>query len=181
MNQEQIPALRPPHGEIPPGVWEQHGTLIVLLGVLGLALVAAGLWLLFRRKPAPPVPAEAVARKELAALKGAPENGVVLSRVSQVMRRYLGTVFGLAPVEMTTGEFSEALRGSEQAGPELAGKVSAFLRECDRRKFSPGGAQAPLGVVARAEELVISSERRKAELRQAAEASVSKAAGKRGV
>ncbi len=178
---EPVPKLRPPHGEIPPGVWEQHGTVIILLGVLGLTLVATGIWLLLRRKPAAPVPAEALARKELAAFKGTPESGAVLSRVSQVMRHYIGTIFGLAPVEMTTGEFCEALRGNEQAGPELAGAVSAFLRECDRRKFSPVGAEAPLGAVARAEELVTSSERRKAEMRQAAEASAAQTAGKRGV
>jgi hypothetical protein len=168
MNPETIPPLHPPRGEMPPGLWEQHGMLIVVGGVFLLLVLACLVWLLFRRRPIPPVPAETVARKELESLKRAPESGAVLSRVSQVVRHYLGAAFGLPPIEMTTTEFADALRSSAAVGAELAGRATEFLRDCDRRKFAPGTPGMPSTTVSVAEELVAEGERRQAELRQAA-------------
>src|SRR5262245_40846928 len=78
---EEIPPLRPPRGEIPPGFWEQHSgeavaaILIVLIGI-GIAL-----WLLLRARPQASIPPAVQARQMLNPLLGQPESGLVLSRV----------------------------------------------------------------------------------------------------
>jgi hypothetical protein len=168
MNPDAIPALHPPRPEIPPGIWEQHGPLIVLGIVLVVAALCLLAWFLLRRRPSPGVPAQVIARQELHSLEGVPETGALFSRVSQVVRHYIGAAFGLPPVEMTTTEFAESLKSNGQVGPDLAGRVTDFLRDCDRRKFAPGAGAPSGGVVAAAEDLVAAGERRQAERRQAA-------------
>ena len=77
-----------------------------MLGGLGIiALVAFGLWLIFRPKPRIIIPPELQARQALEMLRERPEDGEVLSHVSQVLQNYFMVAFKLAPGELTTTEF----------------------------------------------------------------------------
>jgi uncharacterized protein DUF4381 len=157
---EKIPPLQPPRGEIPPGFWELYGVWVVVGSVVFLALCAALVWYLTRPKSVVPVPPGAQARQALERLRQQPEDGVVLSRVSQVVRRYAAQAFGLPPGELTTSEFCQALAGQQRVGPDLAGALAEFLRQCDERKFAPAVPGPALGAVARALELIETSEAR---------------------
>lgn len=163
--QEELPKLRPPKAEIPPTFWEQHGATVMVLVPVGLLLVAVGLWLLLRPKPPVPLPPEVRARTALEALLQAPEDGQVLSRVSQILRRYVQAVFALPPGEPTTAEFCQCMAGRKDIGEELSGALADFLRRCDARKFAQTNPGTPLGAAARALELVAQGEARRAVLR----------------
>ncbi len=145
-----IPPLRPPHAEIPPTFWEQHGLWVVLFGVLLLGLVCAAAWFLTRPKPPVIVPPEVQARQALEPLRRQPEDGALLSRVSQILRRYVTVAFDLPPGELTTAEFCRAIAGHGQIGPELSTALSEFFRQCDQRKFAPPAPAPPFGAVAQA-------------------------------
>ena len=95
-----------------------------------------------------------VAREALAKLQRQPEDGNVLSQISQILRRYVGAAFQFPSGEATTAEFSAALAGSEKIGAELAQTISSFLHECDERKFSPANPTAPLNAATRALEII---------------------------
>ena len=165
---DKIPPLLPPRGEIPPSFWEQHGLLVVLAGLLLLGLVCAGIWWLMRPKPPVITPPAEQARQALEPLGRQTEDGVVLSRVSQVMRHYLAAAFGLPAEEQTTMEFSRVLISHAAIGPALSIPVTNFLRQCDERKFAPGAAGAPLGAVAQAFQLLEQAEARRRALAAAA-------------
>jgi len=175
--QEELPALRPPLGEIPPTFWELHGTTVILLAVLALLLVGLGVWLWLRPKPVVPVPPEVAARKALEALANRLEDGALLSRVSQILRRYIQAAFELPPGETTTGEFCELIAGHDQIGPELSEALARFLHESDARKFALSNPSAPLGAAARALELVALGETRRTQLRQLATAQARQTVG----
>jgi hypothetical protein len=161
-----IPPLRPALPEIPPTLWEQHGGLIVVLGVLAVALVAAAIWWLLQPKPPVPVPIEIQTRQQLEHLKNQPADGKTLSLVSQVLKRYVAAAFELPPGEMTTTEFNGTARASDKVGSQLATKISAFLQQCDEQKFSPT-VEIQTSACARALELFQAGEARRAELRPA--------------
>jgi hypothetical protein len=152
-DERNIPKLAPPYAELPPTFWEQHGSAIIVIGIVLLALAALGVWLGLRRKPVEIVPPEARARNELKALQALPEDGAVLSKVSQALRRYFIAAFELPPEEFTTAEFCRVISGNEQIGAELSAAAAEFLRDCDTRKFSATPI-APSGAVARALDLV---------------------------
>ncbi|MDD5141634.1 MAG: hypothetical protein PHY43_15405 [Verrucomicrobiales bacterium] len=164
-----LPPLLPPYGELPPTFWEQHATLVVATGLGIIAAIAFGLWLAFRPKPKVIIPPEVQARQALELLRQQPEDGVVLSRVSQVVRNYFIAAFQLAPGEHTTTEFHRALSGHEQIGAELSTAAAGFLRGCDDRKFSTATSLVPLDAVNQALGLVALAEQRRAQLRQLAE------------
>ena len=156
------PALLPPRPELPPSFWEQYG-LWVSLGVMLLLAVAVLLFFLLRR-PRPPAavfPA-AEARLRLEPLRRQPETGVVLSLVSQVLRRYFAAAFGLPQQEMNTTEFCRAVAGHPQLGEDLSSALAAFLRACDQHKFPPQTvAPPPLDAVSRALKLIEQAEARR--------------------
>lgn len=167
---EQIPALAPPRGEIPPSFWEQYGNWVLASGVVLLAAVGAAMWFLNRPKPPVILPPEVQARQALEILSQGPEDGTVLSQVSQVLRHYVAAAFGLPAGELTTTEFCRLIGSHSQVGPELAAAISGFLRQCDERKFAPSPLPAALGAVPRALELIEISQTRRAQLREAARA-----------
>lgn len=150
-----LPALAPPYGELPPTFWERHGP-IVLTGVFIIVAVAGLLvWKLFQPAPPPPVlPPERLARQTLAQWLDRPEDGKTLSEISQVLRRYLAAGFAFPSGELTTAEFCAVLAGSKEIGADLAHTISAFLRECDARKFSPANPNTPMNAARRALDLV---------------------------
>jgi hypothetical protein len=159
---DEIPKLRPPVPELEPTFWEQH-RLGVACGAGALALTGAlGAWWLVRPKPPVPAPPVTQAREALEPLRSQPETGVVLSRVSQVVRHYFAAAFNLPPGELTTTEFCRAIAGVEKLGPELPSAVAQFLRQCDERKFAPLPAQPPLGAVSQAAAFIDQAETRRA-------------------
>jgi hypothetical protein len=157
-----LPPLAPAYGEMRPSFWEQHGTAMLVGGLVFLALAGTVAWILSRPKPPAIVPPEVLARETLARLLGQPENGRVLSEISQTLRRYFLAAFGFPSGEWTTTEFSAALASNAEVGAELAQAVSSFLRECDQRKFSPVNPPAPLKAASRALDLVAQAEKRRA-------------------
>lgn len=156
----ELSALAPAYGEMPPTFWEQHESAVILgvFAFLAVALLFLRVWL--RPKSKVILPPEVVAREALARLQRQPEDGKVLGEVSQILRRYVIAAFELPAVELTTAEFCAALAASEKVGAELAQAISGFLRGCDERKFSSSPAAVPLNAAARALELVSAAEGR---------------------
>jgi hypothetical protein len=162
-----LPALLPPYGELPATFWEQHKTSAVVAGIGIVALVAFGFWLLFRPRPKTVVPPEVQARRALEELRRQPEDGAVLSRISQVVRHYFISVFQLVPGELTTAEFNRELTRCHKINSELVFATIEFLRNCDARKFSPAVAGKPDAATC-ALNLIERAEQRRAQLRQTA-------------
>jgi hypothetical protein len=163
---QPLPDLRPPRPEIPPGFWEQHAFLVVAAALFVLALAALAAWYLLRPRPVVPTPPEVLARKDLATMRQEREDAAALSRVSQILRRYVITAFGLSPGERTTADLAAALANDPRLGPGLVAALLEFLRACDERKFSPVPPQLALGAVDRALALIDRAEARRAALRQ---------------
>jgi len=161
-----IPPLRPPHGEIPPTFWEQYGLWIVLSGFVLLALAAVGGWLLSRPKPPAVVAPKEQALRALEPLRERSEDGALLSRVSQILRHYVTAVFDLRPEELTTAEFCRAMAGQDKIGPELSAALAEFLHQCDARKFAPPAPAPPLGAVPQALKLIEQAQARLAAVAQ---------------
>ena len=149
-----LPALVPAYGEIAPTFLEQHKAIVIIGVLLAAALAALIVWKIFSPKPAPVLPPEKIARDALAKLQAQPEDGQLLSEVSQILRRYVGAVFHFSGGELTTAEFCSALARNEKINLQLGESVSNFLRECDVRKFSPAGGTASVNAVSRALKIV---------------------------
>lgn len=163
-----IPPLRPPRAEIPPTFWEQHGLWIVIGSIALLAVICVAIWLLSHRRPPIAVPPEVRARQALEKLRERAEDGVVLSWVSQILRRYATSAFGLASGELTTTEFCTVIAGNGNVGPELAASMAEFLRTCDERKFAASPSKPALGAAAQALKLIQLAEVRRSYLKQEA-------------
>jgi len=131
-----------------------------------LGVIGATVWWLRRPRPAVVVPPETQARQELESLRQQGEDGAVLSRVSQIVRRYVSAAFGLPPGEMTTADFCRAIANHEQLGSELSAVLGDFLRQCDERKFAPPAPMPALGAVAESLKLIELAETRRAALAQ---------------
>ncbi len=142
-----LPPLAPAYPPIPPPFWEQHGTAILIGGFILLLLAAIVLWLIFKPKPQPVLPPEVAVRQALEQLRGRPEDGKVLSEVSQVLRRYVGNVFGFSGDKMTTSEFSTVVAADTEIGSRLAEALAILLRACDKDKFVAKNDAPPLNAV----------------------------------
>jgi hypothetical protein len=151
---EEAPILRPPRGPLVPSFWEQHGWLVTLAAGAVVVGAAGVIWRICRPKPVAVLPPAVVARDALRALQGCPEDDALVLRVSQVLRHYLTAALGISAVGLTTAELDAALRGHPRIGPELAARLSSFLRDCDVWKFAPVVPRAPPGFVSKALELV---------------------------
>ncbi len=159
-----LPKLIPAYGELPSSFWEQHQTAVIIAGFAFLAFLFLFVKTMLRPESPKNLPPETVARQALAKLQGQPEDGILLSEVSQILRRYFSTAFGIPATEMTTTEFCDALASDEKIGAELAQMISSFLRVCDQDKFSPKILAPPMNAVDRARELISRSETRCAQL-----------------
>ncbi len=157
---DDIPPLHPLRPEITLTFWERYGARIIGGSVLLLAGAGAVVWRLTRPKPTEILPPEVRARQELEPLRRLPENGAVLTRVSQVLRRYCAEVFELPPVELTTTEFCQSITSVEMIGPELGTALSDFLHRCDQRKFAPE-PPPPLDAVEQALKLIARAQERR--------------------
>ena len=160
----EIPPLRPPHGEIPPTFFEQHSSLVVVSGLGLLALLCAGIFFVRRTRPHVTVPPEVQARATLESIRNKVETGAVLSTVSRSLRRYIIAAFKLPPEELTTTEFCNLIAGNNSIGPELAGEISDLLQRGDERKFRISADPQPLGAVSQAFRIIEICEGRLTEL-----------------
>jgi hypothetical protein len=166
---EDAAKLRPPRAEILPTFWERYNIWIIVGSLVFLALLGIIVWIVTRPKPPMVVPPEVRAKRALELLSSKPEDGLVLSQVSQILRRYIAEAFALPPGELTTTEFCRLIASHERVGPELATRISEFLRQCDERKFMPSPPNTPMTAIATAQKLVETAQARLAELRHRAE------------
>ena len=173
----QLGSLRPPRGEILPGFWEQYGAWVIFLSVLLVAAVGVVVWFVTRPKPVVPVPWSVQARRELEPLLQQSEDGALLSRISQILRRHIASAFELPVDEATTSEFHRALAKSEKIGPELSNELTEFLRDCDFRKFASSAPPGPSRAAERALKLIERAEARLGQWNAAATGSGNAAAG----
>lgn len=151
---DDLSTLAPAYGELPPTFFEQH-QILILIGICGtLALATLAVWKLLQPKPMFVSSPETVAREALLKLQGQPEDGKVLSEVSQVLRRYLGSVFQMPGAELTTSECHSVLLLKDKIELPLRESIYNFLRECDARKFSLADETAPFNSVGQALALV---------------------------
>lgn len=149
--------LRPPKPLLGPSFWDRHWA--VLVGTAAGLLVAGALVLLWRRrvhaaKTSSLLPPALQARRALAALRHSAEDETLAAEVARTLRRYLCQAFQLPPGQWTTAELVVAVRQHPQAGPEWADALAELLRDCDMVKFAPVRPPGPLGLVARALDLI---------------------------
>lgn len=175
--QQELPKLLPPYGELPPTFWEQSGTTVIVSAILALLVVVLAIWLLLRPKPVVALPPEIQARTALEGLLSLPEDGALLSRISQILRHYVLAAFELPSGEPTTAEFCRLIAGEDKIGSELSAALASFLRQCDDRKFALANPMPPLGAATRALELVALSESRRVQPRQPATTQTARPAG----
>lgn len=163
---DALPALAPAYPELPPTFWELHQSTLIVAGFALLAFAFLLLKTMLRPAKAVILPPETVARQALAKLQVEPEDGTVLSAVSQVLRRYVSEALNLPNSERTTGEFCAVIAGTQSIGSDLAEALASFLRECDVRKFSPSGGPASANAVCRALEFINQVEQRRERMRE---------------
>jgi len=154
-------SLAPPLGELPPAFWEQYGMAVLMAAIATLAVIGFVAWICSRPKARVTLTPETEARQALDALRSRPEDGALLSQLSQILRNYFITAFQLPAGELTTAEFCRMISRHEQIGPELATAVSDFLRECDERKFSPANSPAPMDALDKTLRLIAIAETRR--------------------
>jgi hypothetical protein len=151
---DDLAKLRPPRGEILPTFWESYNIWIIIGALVFLALIGIIVWIVTRPKPPIIVPPEVRAKQALGLLLTKPEDGLVLSQVSQILRHYIAEAFGLPPGELTTIEFCRLMARHGGIDIELGSAISEFLRRCDERKFTPSPPAAPMAAAASALKLI---------------------------
>ena len=155
---EEIPALRPPRGLLPPSFWDQHGwQMIATVGVV-IGAIALWFWLLRGPQPEAALPSDATARRALEALRDHNEDTALAVEVSRIVRGYVREVLILQSDELTTEELLKKVRACFQGSPALLATLGSFLRECDTRKFSPVALPSQGPMVIRALQLIASIE-----------------------
>jgi hypothetical protein len=125
-------------------------SIVGALLVLGLLVVIVGVYLLRKRRPrrvvraaapARPVPtgsAKDVALARLAELEerlGEADLRPVVFEMSEVVREYLGRCYGVAALDMTTGELCRALASRGELAGLLPG-LRSWLEETDLVKYA---------------------------------------------
>ena len=156
-----LPELSPPYGELPVTFWDRHGPFTVVFGLALTLMIVVNLWLFFPRKLKKIISPEVEVRQALQQLSQQPEDGIVLSRVSRVVRNYFCVAFRLAPGELTTAEFSRELSHCKGVNPELATTAVEFLKDCDARKFAPAVSPEKPAAAHRALKLIELAEQRR--------------------
>ncbi|HWF19169.1 MAG TPA: DUF4381 family protein [Verrucomicrobiae bacterium] len=150
----ELPPLQPPHGDLAPTFWEQHGWQVVLAAAFCVLVIGWIIIWLRRPKVFIPEPPAIVARRALESWRGQAQDGALVADVSRVLRRYVMAAFNFPSEELTTTEFRKALQSHSQIAPDIASATGDFLRRCDEWKFAPTPPAPQLGAVAVALELV---------------------------
>ena len=147
---QKIPTLRPPQDIMTPTFWEQHGGAVLLATLAVLAGIGWLIWWMRRPKLVVVVPPEVVAKRALESLRGRDEDVVLVSAVSQNLRRYVQAVLKLPADEWTTDELLGSLAREARITPDLLAAVKGLLRECEARAFAPVPPPRPPALVDRA-------------------------------
>ena len=84
--------LSPPHPEMPPTFWEQHGASLIVAGVALLAIASVAVWWWLRPKSPVVLPPEVAARQELEALRRVPLDARSRGAGSRAMSQYSHTI-----------------------------------------------------------------------------------------
>jgi len=140
----------------------------MIAALAALVLLVLIILALRRPKAAVVIPPDVLARRALEALRGQPEDGALLMKVSGILRRYVIFACDLPPGELTTAELCEAVAGRPQFSPDLSADIAVFFRQCDERKFAPAPPAANLGAVAVALALLERIETRRRQVSAAA-------------
>ena len=154
----ELPKLVPPYPEVPPGFWEQHGLAVIIGAFVTLVATAIIVWLILRPRPAPILPPEVKARRDLAVLLAQPETDKTLSAASQILRRYFADAFELGLGEATTKELLFDREKHPGIPPPLRQEVAEFLTDCDTRKFATAPPATPTGSIPRVLQLIDQAE-----------------------
>ena len=158
------PDIHDLHSIVPLTYWEKHGTQVILGSVAGVILLALIIWLLLRKKPAPPLTPYERAQKELAYARGLQDSGpdkVFAIAASDAVRHYLENAYKMPAPERTTEEFlQEASRHTWLQG-ELTVLLKRFLEFCDLAKFAGQqfGAEEREQLLAAAREFIDTAEK----------------------
>ena len=126
------------------------GPIIILLIVLGFLVLAWIVWNLLKRKKsntqiiAPPKsPSEiAYGRLEILLKKNLPQQRLIKEyfiEISDIMRRYVEGRFTVRAPELTTPEFLERIKRSDQLKLDHKQLLKEFLNCCDLVKFAKYG------------------------------------------
>ena len=147
---EDIRDVKPPV-DFPPSFF----FLYFLLAIVALAAVIGLFYFLKTRfkKPRPmitppPKPPHETAYERLQELKeqNLPSQGrfkEYYTILADIIRRYIEDRFGIRAPEMTTQEFLDSLRASEELTPEHKNLLKGFLNSCDMVKFAKYGPTFP--------------------------------------
>lgn len=119
---------------------------LLMLGAVGAALLGAAAFFAFRRRrralPTQEIPPWTRAENELAALRGELDAGRIgsvaaITRLSDIVRRYLARRFKLSADAMTSQEFFVSMEKSESPfPPEQRRFLREFLNAADLVKFA---------------------------------------------
>jgi len=151
----EIPELLPMREEIQPTFIEKHGWWPVIgMAAAVIAVAVTATLLLRRRRAAEIIPADAIARHALEALRGRAEDTVLVQKVTEIVRRYVIGVFVPAHDELTTDELGRLLKDDARVQPGTRTALAKFLKYCDEQKFAPTPAAPTPGLVEQALELV---------------------------
>jgi hypothetical protein len=176
LDTNKIPDLKPPLNEIPPSFWEMHGLAISVGAVIGVVVLLFLARALFLEKMPPAIPADALARQALEALRNHPDDAGTTAGVALHLRQFVQAALGLPAGEMTTRELLAAMRQTQPAdgqsvpaeigigntrrdtsstlSADLIDAVEKLLEECDARRFAPAPPEGASGMANRALEIV---------------------------
>lgn len=138
---DQLRDIKPPI-DVPISIW-----LIIGVTVFILSLIGSAIWFYLKRKnklsgqPAMAKSSAELAYERLDILKkeGMIEKGLVkqyYSELSVIVRYYIEDFFHLNAPEMTTQEFLDSLKGSQDLSDQHKNLLGKFLENCDLVKFA---------------------------------------------
>ena len=154
LQQQQAPGQKGPQIVVPTDLHDIHGPinlpepvpylLYSLIGLATLVLLSVLYWWFFRRKKPspPPIPPGVAARDELMRAREMmnPEQALgYMECISEILRRYLETRFGLPTTRQTTREFFQDIAGTTPKAATLAAfssELKICLERCDMAKFA---------------------------------------------
>lgn len=112
---------------------------VIIYSVTGAVFLALVLWLLLRKKPAPPLTPYQRALQELQFARGLRDTGqdkIFAIAVSDAVRRYLESAYHMPAPERTTEEFLQVAMHHVWLQGELTTLLRRFLEFCDLAKFA---------------------------------------------
>ena len=150
----------PLHDIVGPISFFPYTPLQILIASIVLLLIIGGvLWVIKRSKQRLPLTPREAALQALTEIKnklmeGSDHEFGIL--VSDLLRNYLGTVFGLAAPRQTTEEFLDSLRDNSRFTSEEQESLKSFLEQSDFLKFAGGKAteEGRLALITAAEHFV---------------------------